>query len=348
MICLDYRKKRIISRKREITLSENIKTAFATITIVFIIMAILGIFTLHFLPKNGHLYGEYLAQTIPLYNIFNPREEDIVRKNVSLAALNYLMGINLTRPTSILKTQIPVFNQWEYVQIVIPEKPSVIERHPIEEPTEPIDLPQPREKTLEGRRILIYHSHTTEAFVPTSGIPHTENFEETIVRVGEYLTKALEAKGATVIHDKTHHSKRPHSDSYRRSRETVRRHLEEGEFDLIIDLHRDGVGNSSEIGRPITTADINGVTMGRLLFIVGQRHERWRSNYALAQKMVSFADQMYPNLTRRTGLKPSGNYNQDLNDRMVLIEIGGHWNTLEEAINTVGPLANIIEKTIGE
>lgn len=319
-----------------------------TTIIAAVFLAIIWAAALNYIPKNEHLYREYLAQSIPLYSTFNPREEDIIRENVFLAALHYLLGINVTQPTSILKTQIPVFNQFEYTQVISPIDPPVVDPPLTEEPIEPEPPPVPTDITLEGKRILIYHTHTTEAFVPSSGIPHTENFDETIVKVGEHLALTLKEKGAIVIHDKTHHSRRPYSDSYRRSRETVRKYLEEENFDLIIDLHRDGVGTSSDIGRPVTTTEINGVEMGRLLFVIGQRHDSWRTNYALSQKMFNIANNMYPTLARDTALKASGNYNQDLNEKMILIEIGGHWNTLEEAINTTALLANIIEKTIGD
>ncbi|SES66506.1 stage II sporulation protein P [Anaerobranca gottschalkii] len=351
---MNFNRSRKFRRKKRFYFSTDIKSALVCLLLAALFVSIIWFSAVYYLPQNPHLFSGYLAETIPLYKTFLPREEDILKDNLSVATFHYLLGINVTNPTTLIKAQIPVFNQFEYTP-VIPVTPP-IDKEP-DDNGEIVNPPLPREPSeggLVGKTILIYHSHTTEAFVPTSGIPHTEKFDETIVKVGEKLTEALRNLGATVIHDTTHHSKR-HSESYRRSRETVLRYLNSGvEFDLIIDLHRDGIGQSSELGRPITTTTINGVQMGRLLFVVGQRHDSWRNNYILAQSLNNMAKSLYPveqeslSISRGVVLKTSGNYNQDLSDKMILIEIGGHWNTLEEAINTVEPLAQIINKTIGD
>lgn len=357
MISLAFNKRKRIRRRSSFYLSDKLRFNIITILLAAAFLTVTWIGATHYLPRNPQLFGDYLAETIPMYNTFLPKEEDVVRDNLSLATLHYLLGINVTQPTSMIKAQIPVFNQFDYVQVITPPDPVIPEPPDEPEPVDPIepDPTEPGNNGLQGKNILLYHSHTTEAFVPTSGIPHTEKFDETIVKVGEHLAQELRRLGANVIHDVTHHSKR-HSESYRRSRETVQRHLNSDmEFDLIIDLHRDGVGQSSEIGKPVTTTTINGVQMGRLLFVVGQRHDGWRSNYVISQTLNSIAESLYPStgqqnsgLTRGTVLKASGNYNQDLHEKMVLIEIGGHWNTLEEAINTTKPLAEIINVAIGE
>ena len=348
---MNYKNRKMLTKRNKTYSKRAPIIDYMTIIVSIAFMCTIWALATHLIPKYPYLYREYIAQSVPLYNTFIPREEDVIRDNLSLSALNYLVGINLTKPATMLSKQIPVFSQFEHVPVVIPP---VTPEPPPEEPVVPVEPvePEPSEPTgdptLEGINILIYHSHTTEAFVPTSGIPHTSEFQETIVKVGEKLAEALTNKGANVIHNITHHSKK-HSESYRRSNETVKEALQLGvEFDLIIDLHRDGVGQSSEVGRKITTTDIEGVNMGRLLFVVGQRHDSWRNNLLMAQNLNRISEELYPSLSRGIVIKEIGNYNQDLNEKMTLIEIGGHWNTLEEAINTVNPLAEIINKALGE
>ncbi len=305
------------------------------------------------IPKSPYLYKDYLLETIPLYKTIVPREEDILRDNFSLAFLNILTGINLSKPTSMLQKQIPVFSQLDYTKVLAPSQkepvendnpPKEVVEKPNVEPKPAVPVTNPIEN--KGINIYIYHSHTTETYVPTKGMTHTTDFSKTIVKVGEELTKALTQLGANVIHDKTHHNRRQ-ADSYNNSRVTVNKALAmDLDFDLIIDLHRDGVGLTSDVGKPITTVNLDGKNMGKLLFVVGQRHDGWRNNYKISQNLNSITQELHPGLTRGIILKPSSNYNQDLNGKVVLIEIGGHWNTLEEAINTTKPLAEIIIKAL--
>ncbi|QNO13576.1 stage II sporulation protein P [Alkalicella caledoniensis] len=345
---MNYKNKKMFRKRNKKSRSKS-KIDYITVTLCIGFMCVVWALATHIIPKYPYLYREYLAQSVPLYETFMPREEDVIRDNMSLSALNLLAGINLTKPSTMISKQIPVFGQFDYVQVVTPP---ISPPPPIEEPADPEDPVEPQdptgEKSLHGKNVLIYHTHTTEAFVPTSGTPHTTNFDETIAKVGEELAQALKNKGANVIHNTTHHSIAPYSESYRRSNNTVKEALQGGEFDLIIDLHRDGVGKSSEEGRRVVTTEIDGVKMGKLLFVVGKRHENWRANYQLADNLNRISGELYPSLSRGIVIKELGNYNQNLNEKMTLIEIGGHWNTLDEAINTVGPLAEIINKALGE
>lgn len=343
------RRKKIIPRSNYRNSNAKLPINMTAIALSILMMIVIWIGALKLIPNNPYLYKDYLLASIPLYKTIVPREEDLVRDNFSLATLQLLLGVNLTKPTSMIQRQIPVFSQFEYVKVVTPPITSPVDPPPIEEPQPPIE--QPQNPSLEGINIFIYHSHSTEAFVATSGMTHTVDFSQSIVKVGEELTKALTKLGANVIHDKTHHDKK-YSESYRVSRETVKNALEmDIEFDLIIDLHRDAVGLTSEVGRPRMTATIDDVKVGRLLFVIGGRHDKYRNNLILAQRLNTIAESLYPGnetqgkngLTRGVVTKQASLYNQDLDEKMILVEIGGHWNTLEEAINTTGYLAEIIQ-----
>ncbi len=103
----------------------------------------------------------------------------------------------------------------------------------------------------------------------------------------------------------------------------------------MIDFHRDGVS------RNITTADIEGVKKGRILMVVGSGHEKWRQNLQIARMLHERLEEVAPGLSR--GVKErSFVYNQDLHLGALLIEIGGHENSLEEAENSLPYLAKAI------
>ncbi len=77
--------------------------------------------------------------------------------------------------------------------------------------------------------------------------------------------------------------------------------------------------------------------MGKILFVVGSRHDSWRSNYNLSNKLNEMSKQLYPGLTRGVVVRSTGSYNQDLHGNVILLEIGGHWNSLQEAKKTTKP-----------
>ena len=73
------------------------------------------------------------------------------------------------------------------------------------------------------KQILIYHTHTTEAF---AGSSRTQDNSQNVVAVGEEIKKQLEAAGFGVVHDTTCHDYPSYNGSYDRSGETIQRNLE--------------------------------------------------------------------------------------------------------------------------
>lgn len=184
--------------------------------------------------------------------------------------------------------------------------------------------------------VIIYHSHTTESFVPTSGKEFTTDLTQTVVRVGEELASLLEEDyGIKVVHHRGVHDL-PRSQAYARAEETVKGLVKKyPEASLVIDLHRDG------ISRVATTTTLEGKEVGRTLLVMGTNHARWRENYSFALEFHEKSERLFPGLSR--GIRDrSFTYNQDVHPRAILLEVGGHRNSLEEALATTGYLARII------
>lgn len=185
--------------------------------------------------------------------------------------------------------------------------------------------------------IAIYHTHSDEAYEPTQGadsIPARGG----VMAVGESLKAALLQKGVKVIHDTSSHE--PHdAGSYQRSRRTALRLLAQRPSALI-DLHRDA-GPASTYRRTIAGQDAAGMTI-----VIGKQNPKYAANMDFAQRLKSVADKMYPGLIRGI-LTTKGNFNQDLSERALLIEVGTEKNSMEEAQKGAGLLANVIPQAVG-
>lgn len=186
-------------------------------------------------------------------------------------------------------------------------------------------------------RILIYHTHTNEAYVEGN-----TGLESTVAGVGDVLTAELEKLGFTVIHDKTVHDVADYNNAYYASRETLSKYLNSyGDFDLIIDLHRDAVPNKANI-----TDVIDEKSIAKLMFVTTEQNPRYQAQLEKIESMVAIANEQYPQLFRKKYIYPylSGvaYYSQDLSDNAVLIEVGANSNSLQEAKNSMEYLSKVI------
>ena len=102
--------------------------------------------------------------------------------------------------------------------------------------------------------ILIYHTHTSEAysqsytgFYYTDMETRTTNQEQSVVAAGEALKQALEAAGFGVIHDTTVNDTL-YNGSYDRSWEVLQKNLAEyPTIQVTIDVHRDSMTTDSGV-----------------------------------------------------------------------------------------------------
>ena len=218
---------------------------------------------------------------------------------------------------------------------------------------EPLDLKGEKEDI----KILIYHTHNDESFKKQADDVYKETSEGrtydqeySIVKVGEVLTQQLTDMGYTVIHDKTDHISPGFYTAYERSLKTVEKHLkEEGEFDLVIDLHRDAYNT---VKKPVNTAEVNGRDAARIMFVIGTAEgtegnrfdikPNWQYNLKIAQTLTDYLNGMNDYLCKDVNMK-TNRYNQHLCDGSVLSEMGNHYNTLEEVMYSAELLAEAID-----
>ncbi len=204
-------------------------------------------------------------------------------------------------------------------------------------------------------RVLIYHTHTYEAFTATEAHPYTSgekwrtsNMSCNVVALGAYLSELLTQAGVDVTHDTTAFEPPKLSSAYERSLGMLEERLANGEtYDLYIDLHRDAY---SENNGP-NTVEIAGEDVARLMFLIGKGTGQtgagydakpdFDKNYTIAQLLTNRLNLQAEALCRPVKVK-SGRYNQHIAPCCVLIEAGNNQNTLEEALRAMPYLANAI------
>ena len=194
----------------------------------------------------------------------------------------------------------------------------------------------------EGPQILIYHTHGSEAYTQTetsryqeSDSYRTTDCEKNVVRVGEEMANIFRAQGFEVIHDTTLYDYPAYSGAYERSRAGVEHWLEQyPTIRFVLDVHRDAL--ISQDGAAYKLVAQEGDTKAaQVMFVVGSggsaEHPNWQENLTLAVKLQMALTNRYNQLARPITLRAS-RFNQHLTKGSLLVEVGGHGNTLEEAV----------------
>lgn len=192
-------------------------------------------------------------------------------------------------------------------------------------------------------QVLILHTHATECYQPWDDLWYDPTFSarstDTAVNmcaVGERMAQILNEAGINTLHDETLHDSPSYTESYDRSAQTARAYLEQyPSIRVILDVHRDAIESDGARVKPLT--EIDGQDTAQVMIIAGCDNgstvslPHWKENLAFAAAWETEMETLYPGLTRPV-LCGYRFYNQDVCTGSLLIEIGGHANTLAEAI----------------
>ena len=213
--------------------------------------------------------------------------------------------------------------------------------------------------TGSSPRVLITHTHSQEFFVDSD----TSKMDDSIVGVGRTLANILANDyGVSVVHDvgmyDVVNGERKIAGSYERMEAGVRQILEiHPTIDVIIDLHRDAAPEH----RTLSTV-IDGTPTAQLMFFNGLTRRNvdgspedlddlfnpyLLENLSLSLQMFLTANEKYPGLARRNYIK-AYRYSLHMKPRSLLVEVGGHTSTLEEANNAMGHLASLMMSVLSE
>ena len=256
--------------------------------------------------------------------------------------LNSYTTIVDTAGTVILQTGVPVHSGDEFIsetnelyQIISVDgswaKAKYI-RTEIKTSLEPLVLPAQAAVGQNSPLIAIYHTHTDESYIPTNGVA-TEPGRGSIMEVGEAFANRLTELGFRTQLDKTLHD--PHdANTYQRSRRTFMQLLANAPT-TVFDVHRDSAPLSAY------QTKINGQDATKILLVVGRQNQNLNTSLSYARDLKNAVDAKYRGLIRGIFIA-HGNYNQDLNPKAMLIEIGTQYNSLETAQKSVALFADAI------
>ena len=210
------------------------------------------------------------------------------------------------------------------------------------------------DKEKEGPKVLIYHTHSQEAFQDS----RSGEVSDTIMGMGAYLTKILnDTYGIPTLHHEGVYDlidgNMDRSKAYQLAEPQVQKILKENpSIEVVIDLHRDGVGESTHL-----VTDIGGKQTAQIMFFNGLSRSKANGdigylsnpyiedNLAFSLQMQLAAAKMYPGFTRRIYLK-SYRYNMHLKPKSLLIEAGAQTNTVEEMKNAMVVLAKTLDSVL--
>lgn len=268
-------------------------------------------------------------------------------------------GLTVQRPAAVLQAQeqaAPVF-------AAVTETENLFAL-PTETPVFPPEftIEVISEEQAEAPSVLIYHSHTYEAFEQTEHDRYRETEKwrtadnaYNMVRVGEELAALLRALDIDVTHDTTTFEPPALSGAYSRSLQMLEKRRAAGEnYDLYIDLHRDAY--SASYGGS-NTVSVGGAKLAKLMMLIGKgegavgqgyaEKPDWQANLAVARAITDELNQQAEGLCREVCIK-SGRFNQHIAPACVLVEAGNNRNTLQEVLAAMPYLADALAQVLKE
>ena len=358
-----------------INIKDLLKLAVKLGLLILIFIFIIFIFKNIKININGKYNTKYIEQYLSVFKYFNDSKQTnqiITNENILNIGLGSFSKKNI-KIKEILNDETIENNNQEISNYIVADLPDNVTTQNVEENNfkakvtnsydnveinnqSDYDLTEdmliPDLEITDKKDVYIYHTHTCESYTPTEGFMYeaTGNYRTTdlnysVVRVGSELTNYLQKKGFNVKHNTTYHDYPSYSGSYDRSLQTIQSELGDSETQIVIDLHRDAVGDGAEYA---PTVKINDMYAAQLMFVIGSNgggleHPNWNQNLKFAVKVQKIANEMYPGLFRPIILRNS-RYNQHIRNCACIIEVGATGNTMEQCILSMQCLANILSK----
>jgi len=188
-------------------------------------------------------------------------------------------------------------------------------------------------------RVLIVHTHTSEAYANSPDARSTDN-QENVVRIGEIIKERLENAGIGVIHDTTRNDYPAYNGSYNKALGVIERNVAENpDIQVVLDIHRDYTarkqGDSEIQLKPVSV--VNGRKTAQIMLVLGTdnsglNHPEWKHNLAFAVKINEELQKISEKITRPINIRKE-RFNQHVTQGSLIIEVGSASNDLKEAEN---------------
>ena len=194
--------------------------------------------------------------------------------------------------------------------------------------------------------LYIYNTHQAEQY--TINAKSEEDIIPTVMLASYYLREKMNKLGIQTmveterINEVLRNQGWDYSSSYLVSRLLLKNAKETyPSLKYYIDLHRDS------IARDLSIIERQGKTYAKVLFVVGTDYDNYFVNLNFAKYISESLNKKVENLSRgiltKGGSQVNGVYNQDFSSHMLLIELGGEYNTIEEIKNTIDVLAEVLK-----
>ncbi len=191
-------------------------------------------------------------------------------------------------------------------------------------------------------QVLIMHTHTTESYEPyekdwfdSEYTSRSADPENGVVAVGQAIANELAAAGIGVIHDGTIHDD-VYTGAYARSLATTEEILREyPSIKVVLDIHRDAV-EYEDGSRISAVTEIDGKKAAQVMIISAADEGTYGvpdflENLHFACQLQQSMESSYPTLTRPV-LFQYCQYNQQVSTGALLIEVGSHGNSIDQAV----------------
>ena len=205
------------------------------------------------------------------------------------------------------------------------------------------------ETKKENPTIYIYNTHQTEEYKPTSYLEYSVN--PNVLMASYILEEQLSKKGHVVLVEEESVSKLRttlglnYAGSYKVTRSMMDNAKKNNPtLKYYIDLHRDSLTHDK------TTLTVDGKSYAKILFIVGLENSNYQENLDFTNKISDLLNQKVKGLSKgiykKEGPLVNGVYNQDFSNRVILIELGGNENTIDEVYRSLIVLGEVLDEVI--
>ena len=278
---------------------------------------------------------EFLKFILEDYNYFERNKT----KDFSYYLVKYALKVDLKNPVSIFMNSYKgsVLTSSDEVLVSNPSSSYVEDPYPEKEVVEPL--------------VYIYNTHQLEEY-SISGIEEYGVVPNVMMASYILREKLYEAGISSVVEDNdVSEFLRTNNWNYASSYKVTRFMMEDAKLKnpslkYFVDVHRDSVNKN------ISTVTINGKSYAKILFIVGLENENYQANLETTGTVLNLLEENYPGITRgiykKQGKGVNGVYNQDFNENVFLVEMGGYQNTLDEVLNSTIAFSEVFVKYIKE
>jgi len=207
--------------------------------------------------------------------------------------------------------------------------------------------------TADGPKVLIVHTHATEAYSPEGARRYNSGDSErstdtskNVVAVGDEVARIFNERGIETLHDTALHDHPSFNGAYADALNSIEQYLSDyPSIQIVLDLHRDSIVYDDGTKAKLLTK-IEDKNAAQLMFVVGTNekglyHPDWRENLKFAVKLQDAIDQKYPNLMRHIDLRKE-RFNCHATHGSLIIEMGSSGNSLSEAKYAMQCAAEVI------